>query len=108
VTLYAKPKAQFAICLSASLPTIEANPHRTQLSDVMSTYEYLQVTVLHNAREINIVRGVVPEDVEGGYFQLPRIFNELGSEGWLLRSSVHEQIAEVGAFTLHCFARETP
>jgi hypothetical protein len=67
----------------------------------MPTYEYLQVTVQHHVREINISRGAAPASIEGGYLQLPRVFNELGSEGWLLRSSVPEQITDVGTFTLH-------
>jgi hypothetical protein len=72
----------------------------------MPTFEYLTVTVNHNACEINVARGGAPEDVAGGYFRLSAVFNQLGSEGWLLRASVHEQLGDRGAYTLHTFGRE--
>lgn len=63
--------------------------------------------VNHNASEINVSRGGVPEDIEGGYFRPSAVFDRLGAEGWLLRSSVHEQLGDRGAYTLHTFSRET-
>jgi hypothetical protein len=72
----------------------------------MPKFEYLIVTVNHNACEINVARGDVPEDIGGGYFRPSAVFNRLGSEGWLLRASVHEQLGDKGAYTLHTFSRE--
>lgn len=56
----------------------------------MPKCEYLVVTVNHEACEINVARGDAPEDVQGGHFRLPGVFNQLEAEGWLLRASVHE------------------
>jgi hypothetical protein len=72
----------------------------------MAAYAYQVVTVNHQAREVNVGDGGVPRDIDGGYFQLSSLFNTLGADGWLLCSSVHEQIEGIGSFTLHVFARE--
>jgi hypothetical protein len=87
--------------------------HRSELyARGMNSYAYLIVTVQHDAREVNISgEGPAPRDVPGGYYRLVEVFNELGADGWELRSSVHERIAmpdgEARSFTLHAFCRQS-
>jgi hypothetical protein len=56
---------------------------------------------------MSISSGGTPDQVDGGYYAPVGVFNQLGSEGWRLTTSVHEQLEGVGNFTFHYFIRES-
>lgn len=73
----------------------------------MATYEYCAIVANHEAKELSINHGGVPEFIEGAYFRPLALFNQLGADGWRLATSIREEIPAVGPFSFHYFVRET-